>query len=92
MIHSRPGYHPVHSADGPKQILNADMQPAITKSSTASPSKKVADEAHAKQLMQAKADKAWERMKAEADSKIIVNPAPSATPITTDPHGEDLLS
>ena len=102
MIRSRPGFQTVVIDDSNPQHKIAPVQPdtlpAIAKYSSAHTSRSPLDKLNPAQLnaalMQAKADAAFAKMKAEAKgtTEVLVNPTPSATPITTDPYGEDLLS
>jgi hypothetical protein len=110
MIYSRPGFSTVVSDDKRKAKpakINSDMQPAIARHSTAkvapskSPFVKSLNPAASEPpvavdpaVLQAKADAAWERMRAEAEAasktQVIVNPNPSATPVLTSPYPDPI--
>jgi hypothetical protein len=104
MIRSRPGFSPVVTHDSPRAKspvpakLNPDMQPAFAKHTSAaqgavkSPLKHDQPPAFASaEQMQAQAEAAFKKMQAQAPKvgpEIIVNHAPSATPVITSPHGD----
>lgn len=101
MIRSRPGFQAVVIDDNTPHKpapMQADTLPAIAKYSSAHTSRSPLDKLNPGQinaaLMQAKADAAFAKMQKEAkpSTEVLVNPAPSATPITTDPYGDDLLT
>lgn len=95
MKYSRPGFSTVVSSDNrpaKPARLNMDMQPAIAKRTSASqgpvssPLKQMPQgdiPAVSAERMQAQAEAAWKAMQ---QKQILVNPAPSATPILTTPH------
>lgn len=81
--------------------VTADMQPAIMKHTTATTAAKTPLKENEQpglpvERMQAQAEAALKRMQdvaaeraRQAGPEILVNPAPSATPITTSPHRDD---
>ena len=87
--------------DAKPSRVQPDMQPAIMKHTTATVSAKTPLKENEQlglpvERMQAQAEAALKRMQDDAAAKrarqagpeILVNPAPSATPITTSPHKE----
>ena len=104
MRHSRPGFQTRVTQEGTRHEarpsrVTADMQPAIMRHTTATPGKSPLQQNEKPGLpverMQAQAEAAFKRMQAAeaervrlAGPEILVNPAPSATPITTSPHKE----
>jgi hypothetical protein len=87
--------------DAKPSRVQPDMQPAIMKHTTATTSAKTPLKENEQpglpvERMQAQAEAALKRMQDDAAAKrarqagpeILVNPAPSATPITTSPHKE----
>ena len=87
--------------DAKPSRVQPDMQPAIMKHTTATASAKTPLKENEQpglpvERMQAQAEAALKRMQDDAAAKrarqagpeILVNPAPSATPITTSPHKE----
>jgi hypothetical protein len=105
MIHSRPGFQARVTHEGkrapPPAKVTPDMQPALAKRSSPadgivkSPLKDATPVTATPEYMQAQAEAAWARMQAakpKVSPEIIVNPKPSATPIMTSPHEDDLLT
>jgi hypothetical protein len=101
MIHSRPGFMTRVTREGSKHDpqpakVTQDMQPAIMKHTTATtdaktPLKQIAPPGLPVERMQAEAEAAFARMKEQkrqAGPELLVNPAPSATPVMTSPHKE----
>jgi hypothetical protein len=102
MIRSRPGFSPVVTHDSPRakppapSRVNPDMQPALAKRTSAaqgivkSPLKHEQPPAFASaEHMQAQAEAAFKKMQAQEPKvgpEVIVNPAPSATPVITSPY------
>ena len=104
MRHSRPGFQTRVTSerghDAKPSRVQPDMQPAIMKHTTATVSAKTPLKENDQpglpvERMQAQAEAALKRMQdaaaeraRQAGPEILVNPAPSATPITTSPHKE----
>ena len=104
MRHSRPGFQTrvtnERGHDAKPSRVQPDMQPAIMKHTTATASAKTPLRENEQpglpvERMQAQAEAALKRMQdvaaeraRQAGPEILVNPAPSATPITTSPHKE----
>lgn len=102
MIHSRPGYQTRVTTEGrrepPPAKVNADMEPAILKHSRAtvdakSPLKNAELPGLPVERMQAEAEAAWARMKAQIPQgtiapEVLLNPTPSPVPVITSPHQE----
>jgi predicted trehalose synthase len=100
MIHSRPGYQTRVTHEGkkapPPAKIQPDMQPAIMKHTTAtgatkSPLAQSEQPSLPVERMQAEAEAAFKRMQEKArmaGPELLVNPAPSATPVMTSPHKE----
>lgn len=86
MIHSRPGYKPMHGENPQPAKLNEDMIPAINRQPSETQVKEQnpkLDLSHRKLKTGIPADvlKAAER----AGPELILNPAPSATPRVLEP-------
>lgn len=104
MRHSRPGFQTrvtnERGHDAKPSRVQPDMQPAIMKHTTATVSAKTPLRENEQpglpvERMQAQAEAALKRMQdvaaeraRQAGPEILVNPAPSATPITTSPYKE----
>ena len=97
MIHSRPGFQTRITQEGkksPPSKVTSDMQPAIA--TRTSPAQGKVNSPLKQELpglpverMQAQAEAALKRMqeqKRQAGPELLVNPAPSATPVLTSPH------
>lgn len=83
MIHSRPGFAPRKSDTAPAK-LNQDMIPAIHRAGPKSSSPLVNASPSLEQMLNARAEE-HRAAKVHAAPEILVNPAPSATPLVNEP-------